>query len=312
MREILTSHSIDNLFDYCPRKFEFLGLFDKRPPRESGFAADVGTALHEGAQEFVRLKAEGHDDTTAMNQGYITFMTWYPWDREDEQKQSTRSHDRALLLLYQLMRWEGWDDWELVKIEGKGWAIEVPFLIRHKSLGTFTIKETGEEAMLCTQGKIDFILRHKKTNRIGSLDIKTTVFADELIEPNFKFSGQQIGYNNVVQSLTGEVTDGLEVNYLVARFTATGLPEVYPLNFHKRQDEVDDYWIAKLDRLQRMRMYAEAGWFPRTSGGCHSYGTACSMFGICPSRDYRLIRQWFNTGDMVENVGYDYWVELDQ
>lgn len=310
IRYILTSHSIDNVFDYCPRKFEFLNVWERRPPRESGYAASVGTALHDGWQAWMMARAEGLDTNRCIALGFKAMCLAFPWDEELLQKTGTRSFHNCALLLYTLIRSPEWDDWELVRVKDKGWAVEVPFLIRHESLGVFTIKNTGEQAMLATQGKIDVVLRHKVTGEIRGWDLKTTINSKDMVESEYKYSGQQVGYGEVISAALGTPVKEFSVWYMIARFSATEVPEIQPVEYIKREYEVDDYWLAKLDRLERMKRYAETGWFPRTNGGCNSWNTQCAFFDICESRDNDLIRAWFHTIQTEPQRGYDWWITM--
>lgn len=308
-RPITTSHSIDNVFDYCARKFEFLTLYDKRPERDSGFAAEVGTALHDATQAWLIARAEGHTVSVAENIGYMMLLRCYPWELADEQERETRSIETSLVLLEMIMRDNSWDDWELVRV-GSKWAVEVPFLIRHESLGTFKLHHNGQETMLVTQGKIDFILRHKYSHIYRTRDLKTTVIKEGLEQAEWKFSGQQIGYSNVLHAMLDIQPDKMEIDYLVAHFNGTQYPAVNAVTFPIDQDKVDDYWLTKIERLQRMQRYAVTGRFPRTNGGCHSWGHQCAFFQICESRDAELINAWFEGINAVPQEGYDYWVTL--
>jgi hypothetical protein len=311
IRTILLSHSIDNVFDYCPRKFEFLNVFDKRPPRDSGFAASVGTALHEGTQAYLIARAEGLGEKRATEAAFMSLYKFYPWEDEFEQYTQARSWDKTTLMLYRIIRSPEWDEWELVSVEGRGWAIEVPWLIRHTSVGPFRLKSTGEWVQLATQGKIDFVLRHVRTGVILTRDLKTTILDAGMVRSEYTFSGQQVGYSNVVHAMIGVTPEKMEFEYLVARFSATEEPEIQLVPMVKGQDMIEDYWFTKLDRLYRIKNYAEAGWFPRTNGSCNSWGKECAMFDICHSRDYNLIQDWFRDSNAEPQQGYDYWVELE-
>ncbi len=311
IRMIYTSHSIDNVFDYCERKFEFLNIYDKRPPRESGYAASVGTALHDGLQAWLIARAEKKNPDVAYAHGFMAMMQSFPWNDEAEQAQSTRTFEKTCALLNELIHNPIWDSWELMRIEGYGWAIEVPFLIKHTSVGTFRLKNTGELCMFATQGKIDFILRNIHTGKIRTWDLKTTVTPAHLIQSEYKFSGQQVGYGQVLQASLGISLYDLSCWYLVGRFSASDPPEVIPVEMKKDEDSIDDYWFAKIDRLNKMKFNAERGWFPRRNGGCNSYKNECSMFSICPSRDYELIELWFKAIEAVPQVGYDPWITLE-
>lgn len=311
-RLVLTSHSIDNTFDYCPRKFEFLNLYDKRPPRDSGFAASVGTALHEGVQAWLIARAEGQSKEYCIGAGYKALLVWYPWADENKQKTSTRDNHRTIAAFDEIISSHEWNDWELMRVDNGKWAVELPFLIRHTSIGEFTIKSTGERALLCTQGKIDFILRHRLTGEVRTWDLKTTTLDSNLVRAEYTYSGQQVGYSHVVHAMLGIAPDKFSVWYMIARFSASEPAEIQPIEMYKEQDMIDDYWMAKIDRLARMRSYAEHGWFPRTNGGCHSWGHECPCFDICRSRDDKLIQQWFaGIEDVQVQQGYDWWVVMD-
>jgi hypothetical protein len=312
-RLILTSHSIDNVFDGCARKFEFLALYDKRPTRESGYAAQVGTALHDGTQAWLMARADGLSEKKSVERGFMAFAKAFPWDDEYEQTQSIRSFGICCEMLYAIIRHPSWDDWELVRVAGHGWAIEVPFLIKHVSLGPVRIKNAGVEAILATQGKIDFILKHRTIpNLYRTRDLKTTIYDSDLVLPEYWFSGQQVGYSNTLHAMLGEMKKDFEVDYLVAHFMGSdGAPVVEEVTIPMDQDKVDDYWMTKQDRLLRMRAYAEHGWFPRSNGKCHAWGRPCTFFPICPTRDYDMINMWFDGINAEPQAGYDYWVTIE-
>lgn len=312
VRLIYTSHSIDNVFDGCARKFEFLNVWEKRPPRESGFAAQVGTAMHEGLGAWLIARAEGKTEQQATQAGFMALLKWYPWDEEYEQATQIRGIDKTIALFYALIRSHEWDDWELLRVEEYGWAVEIPFVIIHKSIGVFRIKNTGEDAMLATQGKIDFVLQHRRTRAIRTWDLKNTILDANLVRSEYTYSGQQTGYGQVVQAMLGlESPTAFDIVYIVARFSATEVPQIQVVPIAKTDEDIEDYWGAKFDRLMRMRNYAERGWFPRRNGSCNSWNHECSCFDICHTRDNDTIRLWYANNGGVTNVGYDPWVILE-
>lgn len=311
IRYILTSHSIDNVFDYCARKFEFLNVYDRRPPRESGFAAQVGTALHEGTQAWLIARAQGLSPDVCEQSAFFAMLLHYPWAEELDQASRARSYEKVILALTKIINDPLWEDWELVQVKDRGWAIEIPWIIRHTSVGEFRLKSTGELCMLATQGKIDFILYNRKLNLYRTWDLKTTIYAEGLVRAEYRYSGQQVGYSNVLHAMLGITPDQFDVGYLICRFMSDDEAAIQPIMIPKGKEELEDYWLGKLDRLYRMRAYAEQGYFPRTNGGCHSFGKECSMFEICGTRDSDLIRRWFDTIDSQPQQPYDYWVELE-
>lgn len=311
-RLILTSHSVDNVFDYCPRKFEFLAVHLKEQKRDSGFAADVGTALHEGLGAWLIARSDGASEADSINIGYLTLLKFYPWETELEQIKKDRTNHRVIEMFDKIVSSGEWDNWDLLKVDNGKWAVEVPFLIKHTSLGEFIINSTNELAILCTQGKIDFIMQHRISKAIRTWDLKTTVMSLDLIRSEYTYSGQQVGYSHVAHAMLGATPVDFSVWYMIARFTSTGQPFIHPIEMFKGQDLIDDYWLTKIDRLRRMKHYAETGWFPRTNGGCNAWQRECMFFDICRSRDDDLIRRWFEVSLETEVVqGYDWWVTLE-
>jgi hypothetical protein len=313
-RQITTSHSIDNLFDYCARKFEFLTLYSKRPKRESGrdtFAADVGTALHNAVQAWAIAKADGLSKEESISQGFVELMIWYPWEWEREQSTGLRTFPMTVTLFEQIVRHPEWDLWELVRVTDKGWAVEVPFLIIHRSLGEFPIRNGGINGLLATQGKIDFIMRNRVSGLYATLDLKTTALDEDLERSEYTYSGQQTGYSNVLHAMLGIQPEQFEVIYIVAHFDMQQIPTVNFFPLKRDSDIVDDYWLGKMERLQRMKAFAMNGWFPRTNGGCHTWGKECFFFDICESRNYDTINAWFEGINTEEQQGYDYWVTME-
>lgn len=308
---ILVSHSINNLADYCMRKFELFSLYGNRPKRESGYAADVGTALHDGVQAFLIADADGHDDYTARFRGYMAFLAAFPYVLEAEQKQSNRSFNNAVLLLEMLFNSPIWQDYELVRVDGHGWAVEVPFIIRHTTVpGVIHSDAHNKDFMFVTQGKIDMIMRHRVTGKIITLDLKTTVLRDDMWEGEYKFSGQQIGYSHVVHAMLGIQPEEFEVAYIVASF-GTEIPSVELLQMEKPEELIADYWRTQLDRLYRVKGYIEQDWFPRRNGGCVSWAHTCNAIDVCHRRDHEFVMDWFRAIESEPIETYDYWVELE-
>lgn len=311
VKPILMSHTISNLANYCMRKFELMFMFGNRPARESGYAADVGTALHNGTQTYLIALADGHDHTAAEAKGFIEFLKAFPFDLEQEQKSQSRSFENAVLLLTNLFESPIWDEWELVQVDGHGWAVEVPFIIRHTTTpGIIHAPEYGGDHMFVTQGKIDLIMRHKVSGKIRTLDIKTTLLDERLWEGEYKFSGQQIGYTHVLNAMLGIDPESFEVGYVIACFSGDHpRVEYYPLE--KPSEVIEDYWRTQLDTLTRIKEYIEQGWFPRRNGGCVTWSSPCNALSICSSRDHKLIKRWFEAIDSEPIETYDYWVEME-
>lgn len=297
---LITSHSIDATFESCPRRFEFLHSWLRAPERErDSYAADVGTALHEATQDYVGFMHVYGGHEAALESAYFTLAKHWPWEVEErriKEKKTlgNRTFGTAILMLEEIVKHVIWDEWELVSIEGFGPAIEVPYRIIHKSLGDIPLKR-GHRGYIATQGKMDFILRHRRSGRYKVVDLKTTEKTLPSHDAAFYFSGQGSNYGLVLAHALGidwEI-QGIDVTYLIAHFD-TWNQQVYPLNYSYDGEEIQDQINAKIDRLERMVKYARQNYWPRRQHGCDFYGVPCGFLDICKRRDDKFIENWFD------------------
>lgn len=309
IKPIVTSHSIDGMFEFCPRKFEFAHVWSQQPEGGStGFAAEVGTALHEAVQAWARFalfpgRDRNHQNEMAVEAGLMALARWWPWTLENvslqmgKQGVKQRSLGEAVLLFERIIDDVFWDSWELILIPDFGLSIEVPYRIIHDSLGAFPLPQGGM-GYFCTQGKIDFILRNRFTGEIRVFDLKTTVKEKRAHEAAFKYSGQGPGYGMVVAHGLGYDWKefGFKVTYIVSNFAPADGSDDATVNIYTYEydrEELQDGIDLKHDRLMRMKYYASRGHWPRRAHGCDSFGSPCAYMGICGRRDNDFIKMWF-------------------
>ncbi len=293
-RYIVTSHSIDGTFESCPRRFEFRHIYQRLPLTEPrGLAADVGTALHEATQEWTKERSIIDSD--------MTLLRWWPWQLEQQRKEAglndhKRTLGNALLLLDQIREDPFWDDWEVARLPNGDYAIELAWRINHVSLGSFPHPVDGGPVYLATQGKIDWILRHRRDRwRYMVCDLKTTVQDEPAQQASFRFSGQAGQYGLVLSQAINHPwqTEGMEVTYFIAEFSEFGQPITNPMQHLLEPDEIYESIEAKNERLQRMIRMGGNGFWPRRSHGCAFYGTPCGFLDICHRRDPQYLENWF-------------------
>jgi len=291
---IVTSHSIDGTFESCPRRFEFRHIYQQLPVNEIvGLAAEVGTALHEATQEWTKERDDDASD--------IALLKWWPWILEEKRRDAglvdyKRTLENALMLLDRIRSDPFWDDWEVARLPNGEHAIELPWRINHTSLGSFPHPITGKAVFLATQGKIDWILRHRRERwRYMVCDLKTTILGEPAQQASFRFSGQAGQYGLVLSAAIGHdwQTKGMEVTYLVAEFGEYGEPEVRPMTHKLEPLEIWDAIESKNERLDRMIRMGNNGFWPRRSHGCAFYGTPCGFLDICHRRDPEFLDKWF-------------------
>lgn len=304
---LITSHSIDGTFESCARRFEFRHVIGMVPIlEETGFAAEVGTAMHEALQEWSR--------TQSLDAGYIALLRHWPWRLEAQRKKaSARNLDNAILMLESLVTHPIWEEYEVATLPDGTHAIELAYRINHVSLGGFRHPKTGRITFLAEQGKMDWILRHKVTKSLRVLDLKTTAYDEETHESSYRFSGQGGSYGTVLSAAVGHDfrKHGLEVTYLVAEFNTEG-PIIRDYPYTISAEEVEDLILTKRLRFEKMLTYARNQFWPRRTHGCNFYGTPCGYLDVCHRRDYPYLLTWFAAEQdrfvMNRRIYDPYWV----
>lgn len=202
-----------------------------------------------------------------------------------------------------------WNEWELVKVSYAGetrWAVEVPWLLVHSSFGP-----TNDGRYFATQGTIDLIMKHKVSGFICPIDIKSTTYDEDMTRSMYTYSGQQVGYGQVVEAMLGNPIHELEVYYFIVRISAVE-PKIAAEPFKKDREKLEDYWLDKMDRLERMKKYVNQRRFPRTNGGCFTYSTECTFFNICETRSQDVVDAWFSDATKAsKRLVPDWWVRLE-
>ena len=309
LRPVVTSHSIDGTFESCPRRFEFMHVWRQLPEGgSSGFAAEVGTCLHEAVQAWARIallpgRNPQAENRFAVSAGLMTLLRWFPWSLEHVSISAgkagikQRSLGETILLYNEIISAEFWRQWDLIDVGDFGLSIEIPWRINHASLGTFPLPDGGY-GYLVTQGKIDFILRHRNTREIRVIDLKTTVKDERAHEAAFRFSGQGPSYATVLaHALNFDwKRHGLSMTYVVANFASADGSEdatIKIYTYHYTPDDIQDGIDAKYERLSRMKRFALNNHWTRRQHGCDSFGNPCPYLRICPRRDNDFIKQWF-------------------
>lgn len=291
---VVTSHSIDGTFESCPKRFMFRHVYQEMPVLEPrGLAADVGTALHEAVQDWTK-----HGDI--MRAAYILCRFW-PWELEQKRIESglvdhKRTLGNALLLLEKICSHPFWDEWEPARLPNGDHAIELAWRINHISLGSFPHPVTGADTYLATQGKIDWILQHRKhRGRFMVCDLKTTILGEEAQQASFRFSGQGGQYGIVTSHAIGHDwrTEGIDICYFVAEFGEHGSPEVFPREYHLTPEEIYESIEGKNERLRRQLNMGRTGFWPRRSHGCSFYQVPCGFLDICHRSEPDYLWRWF-------------------
>ena len=280
------SYSSLNLADTCLRKFEFNKLYPRRARDPDQFAADVGTALHHGYQDYLI-----HQD---LDRATWMMMRDYPYLGEFEQRFDDRSLEACISTLEEMTYEANMTEWELVNIRKPTGeivpAIEIPFELRLKGI----VLPDGRGVAFT--GFMDAALRHLGTGQIRTMDIKTHRRTLEDATPKYKFDGQQVPYGIVLEHITGNPVTEFEVLYLDC-FVDLVKPRVQLYPFRKDSEDLQEWLINTVLRVQRIQRAMEMDYFPRTDGGCLNWNRPCYFLEVCQSRDRDAITEWLMMGE---------------
>lgn len=285
------SYSSLNLLDGCARKFEFNKLYPRRARDFDTFAADVGKALHAGYQEYLVSR----DESKAM----WAMMMKYPYEAEWNQTKDDRSLQACVVTLEEMIQSEPMREWTVAEIKRPDGlivpAIEVPFELRLKGV------RLPDGRGIAFTGFVDAFLRNLMLeNLFRTLDIKThrSFLKDQTAK--FKFDTQQTPYGIVLEHIQGKAIDEFEVMYLSC-FVDLAEPVVEPYAFNRTAEDIQEWMMNAILKIQRIQRFAEMDYFPRTDGGCLAYNKPCFFLNICESRDKKNVEAWLLEGEAPEH-----------
>lgn len=301
------SYSSLNTADGCLRKFEFNKLYPrKKRDSEEQYAADVGKALHKAVQDWL---IHGDEDRALW-----ILMREFPYMWEYNQTRDDRSLEACVATLQEILDSVDMTEWELVSIrleptekfpEGQIVpAVEVPFEIRLNGL------TLADGRQFVYTGWIDAILRHKGTGLIRTWDIKTNRSTLRDSTAKYKFDSQQIPYGIIVEHLQGNQIDEFEVYYLDCYIDLVD-PRVTPYPFMKIQEDLQEWMMNTLLKVNRIQRSFQMDYFPRTDGGCMAWNKPCFFLDVCETRNREAIEIWLLEGEEIaEPESWEPWVRV--
>lgn len=275
---IILSYSVHSMVRSCDRKFEFAFMYGEPPEmRESSFAADVGTAIHRGAQEWLLSRNE--------NKAVMAMLTAYPFEQEYERPENAnRSIEACYSTLQAIINHRIMNEYDLTYIKTKNGlkpCIEVPFAIQ--------IIGAPTELELWFTGYIDAWL-HDYQEKHYAWDVKTTREWLNDFQPKYEFDEQTIPYGLVLEHALGNAIEEFETHYLIANVDILD-PKIAHCKFTKRSEDIADWLRGLCITFKRIIDNVNRGWFPRVTDGskCMAYKQACTWNPYCSYRDPTVI-----------------------
>lgn len=283
------SYSSLNLFSSCPRKFEFSKLFPRRARDYDTFAADVGTALHKGYQNFLV--------TRDADKALWAMMEAYPYEAEWNQDNDFRSFETAVVVLDEMIESADMAEWRVAQIKlpdgSVGPAIEVPFELRLNGI------DLPDGRGIAVTGFVDAFLVNIVTERFRTMDIKTHRRHLRDATAKYKYDNQQVPYGIILEHISGNPVDEFEVLYLDT-YVDLAEPRVEMYAFNKNQEAIQEWLLNTVLKAQQIQRFMEMEYFPRTDGGCLNFNKPCFFLDICALRDNSAIERWLLEGQAPE------------
>lgn len=297
------SYSSLNLADNCLRKFEFNKLYPRRARDPDQFAADVGTALHRGYQDFLANQNE--------DQAVWVLMQNYPYFEEFGQRDDHRSLEACISTLIEMCHEANMTEWEVMQIRKPDGevvpAVEVPFELR---LNGITLPDGRGVSFT---GFMDAAMRHLGTGNVRTLDVKTHRRTLEDATAKYRFDSQQVPYGICLEHIQGNPVEQFEVLYLDC-YVDLVAPRVNLYPFLKDSVDLQEWLINTVLRVQRIQRAMEMDYFPRADGGCLNWNRPCYFLDVCQTRDRASVEEWLLMGEApAQRVDEEAWIiaEID-
>ena len=313
MEYLRLSYSSGNTFESCPRKFELDKLYPHGRSRDDAFAADVGSALHAGYQNYLV--------TRNRDKACWAFLEKYPFELEFQESNDFRSCEASLATLEEMIDSHVMEDYALAEIKRPNTqaeieqgltdgvvvpAIEVPFEIRFDGITLPPSPKYPDGCGIAFVGYIDAIMRNMITDMFRTTDIKTHRDRIHDRTGKYKFDSQQVPYGIVVDHVAGLAVEQFEVLYYDCMIDILE-PRVKLYPFLKSQEDIQEWLLTRVMQFQMMERYASTDFWPRTSGGCMFYNRPCRYLEPCMSRDRKSLEAWFTMGGTQEVKAEEPW-----
>ena len=260
------SHSGLNTFSSCPRKWAFRkAILNFNEGRESGVAADVGTALHEGIQAYMR--------TRSVDDALLKLGEHHPIELPKGTDASVYSLETSIITLLHVMKSGELDNFTLATFikDGKEVpATEIAFLVEIEM----------QHVMIHLRGFIDIVTLRHIDNQFMAIDIKTmTDKAVNNLEVKYKYDWQCTSYGIPLRGLLG--VDGDFSVGIMGVVQNMRDPQVVMQAYKRNAKDVDEYYFYLLNKCAEIERYWMAQRFPRDPKSCISYGKTCFYFSSC-------------------------------
>jgi hypothetical protein len=261
------SHSGLNSFNSCPKRFAFRKMiisFDE--DRGESDAAAVGTAMHDGIQEYMRSRNLGRalEALAASHPIELTSNSPKPHEYSLEASVWTLEHiiNDSELPAYSLVNF--------IRDGKEVPATEIAFMVEIEF----------PTLMFHLRGFVDLIVQNPDNGLFLPIDIKTTTPQGSThMHEKYRWDWQVTSYGiplNILLENHGAFETGIFGVIMSDREPRTIFPR------HTRsQHDIEAYNFYLLDNCRRIEQYYRSDVFPRNPSSCVSWGRVCPYLTQC-------------------------------
>lgn len=284
------SHSGLSTFASCPKLFAFRKiLVNFESDYGDGDAAAVGTAIHEGLQNYMV-----HRD---LGMAIEALALKHPMELKGGSDASAYSLEAAVHTLERAIIESDLASYELAYFKLPDGtdvpAVEIAFLVEIE-LGPL---------MFHVRGFIDLVLRNMMTGRYMPVDIKTTTLNQmHTLAAKYQWDYQLTSYGIPLNALLGNTGD---FDAAIFGVILSDREPKFPFHPYKRtQRDVEEYQYYLLDKCHQIVHYYEQKRFPRHPNSCIKFGRVCNYHTVCGANSMEemqlLVNPSLKTGDRKE------------
>lgn len=273
------SHSGLATFNSCPKKFAFRKIIaNAYEERRETDATAVGSALHDGIQEYMRSRNK--------MKAFEALILRHPIELYDSSKAATYSVETSLIVLEYIIEHSPLVDYDLAYFKNGDNLIpgtEVAFLL---------IIEL-EHLIFHVRGFIDLVLQEPLDNSFFAVDIKTTTAqAMDTLAAKYKWDWQTTSYGIPLNALLGNkprFRTGIFGVIQSDRTPAYAFP-----NEIRTTADIEAYQYYLVDSCRRIEKYYRDDMFPRGPNSCITYGKPCFYHDKCGPASLRAMQLLVN------------------
>jgi len=254
---------------------------------------DVGTAIHEAFQEYIRVSMfpefKKFQKYSAIDHATATLFKHFPWNSAENKNAQTRTYADSLGAVAGLIdKFENglpleFRGAELCTVDGKP-STEIKFEI-------FIEQTILPEFDVYISGALDLGMYIPALDVYSTWDIKTHKDPKQgLIQIKYENDNQCLPYHMIFSHIADREISRFIVGYLTV-FIDASEPQVQFIPYQKEPYHIEEYLLTFKKLLHQIRLNIDSRHWPRRHQSCVAFNSPCSMLDICRIRGSSQVHQ---------------------